>query len=569
VLAADALPPASLATLSPATRAALDGCLPPTWSHGNPVDIVGDAPVARYVAALDVLLAAPEVDGVLFMHAPTAIVPAAEIAKACLPALQRASRPVLGCWLGGETVQGAAAVFERSGVATYDAPERAVAGWQQLVQYHAAQQALLELPEAGPAGREPQAARAAAVLQRALDAGHEWLSPGACAELLEAYGIPMVATCDVADAQAAARIAQGQPGPVALKIRSPQIVHKTDVGGVALGLRGADEVMAAATGMFEHVRARLPQAQIDGFTVQAMADPPGAWELICGIASDATFGPVVLFGEGGTAVELRADRALALPPLNDVLARELVGRTRISRMLAGFRGRPGVDARALRDVLVRISAIACEQPAVAELDINPLLADERGVLAVDARVRLRRAAPGEPSRLALRPYPRELAAQVECGGRTLVLRPIRPEDGARLAAFYAGASPADLRLRFFMVRREIPRSELARYCQIDYEREMTLVALDGEAMAGEVRAVCDPDNEVAEFALQVATAWQCRGLGTAMLRRMIGYLAGRGVRQLRGECLEANAGMRALASRLGFELRLKPLGLVEMTLALR
>ncbi len=232
-----------------------------------------------------------------------------------------------------------------------------------------------------------------------------------------------------------------------------------------------------------------------GFTVQAMASRPGAHELIVGIATDPVFGPMVLFGEGGTAVELRKDRAVGLPPLNDRLARDLIAQTQVGPLLAGYRGRPAIDHQALVSAMLKVSQMACDLPALAELDINPLLADAHGVLALDARVRVRRPVPGEPSRLAVRPYPRQLEERIEIGGVPLLLRPIRPEDGERLADFYAGASPADMRLRFFMSRREVPHSELARYCQIDYEREMTFIALappddsGKRAMAGEVRAV--------------------------------------------------------------------------------
>jgi acetyltransferase len=347
--------------------------------------------------------------------------------------------------------------------------------------------------------------------------------------------------------------------PVALKILSPQIVHKSDAGGVALGLGSAEEVRMAAVRMRQRIAHQQPQAHVLGFTVQAMASRAGAHELIVGIASDPVFGPVVLFGEGGTAVELRKDRAVGLPPLNDRLARDLVSRTRVGALLPGYRGRAAVDYPALVGAMLKVSQMACDLPALAELDINPLLADAHGVLALDARIRVRRPVPGETGRLAVRPYPSALEERIALEGSELLLRPIRPEDGERLAAFYAKAPPSDMRLRFFLARREVPHSELARYCQIDYEREMTFIALappdeaGATIMAGEVRAVCDPDNVRAEFAIQVASPWQRKGLGRTLMEKLVRYLRERGTGEVVGQCLAENTGMATLARHLGFE----------------
>lgn len=571
VLAADALALEGgvLAQLSADTLRALDALLPASWSRGNPVDIIGDAPVQRYALALKVLLAAPEVDGVLFMHAPTAIVPASDIAGACIPVLRDAGKPVLACWLGGAAVAGARKAFAQEGISSYATPERAVAGWLQLASYNRNQQALLQLPDASPHDIQPDRAAAQEVIRAVLRSGREWLDEAQAKAVLQAYGIPSVETAKVRDVDEAVEAAARIGYPVALKILSPQILHKSDVGGVALDLASGDEVRAAAVAMRQRVARDCPQAHVMGYTVQAMARRPGAHELILGIASDAVFGPVILFGEGGVAVEVRRDRAVALPPLNAQLAGDLVARTQVGPLLAGYRGRPAVDRNALLDTILRVSQMACDLPELAEMDINPLLADANGVLALDARIRVRSPQPGEGSRLALRPYPSELEEQLTLGGKPLRVRPIRPEDGQRLEAFYASASPSDMRLRFFMSRREVPRSELARYCQIDYEREMTFIALDGEAMAAEVRAVCDPDNRQAEFAIQVAEAWQRRGLGRALMDKLLRYLRARGTAEVFGHCLNENTGMAALARRAGFDVREDSDGTVAMRLALR
>lgn len=573
VLAADALAlgGGTLAVPGEDTLQALNQCLPPTWSHGNPVDIIGDAPVSRYADALKVLLAAPEIDGVLFIHAPTAIVPAGEIAEACLPLIRASAKPVLTCWLGGVVVAAARQTTAAAGIASYSTPERAAAAWLQLATYARNQLALQQLPAAALEDFTPDRGLARSLLDEALRDGREWLGDAQAQALLRAYGIPTVETVKTGDVEEAVAAAGRIGYPVALKIISPEVIHKSDVGGVALDLASEQALRLAAGKMQQRVLQLLPQARVLGFTVQAMARRPGALELIVGIASDPVFGPVMLLGEGGVAVELHKNHAVALPPLNARLAADMVAGSRLAPLLAGYRGRPPADEPALLATLLKVSQMACDLAWLAELDINPLLVDAHGVLALDARVRLRPVAAGESSRLAIRPYPLALEEHVQVKGQDVLLRPIRPEDGQRLMAFYAGASPADMRLRFFMARREVPHSELARYSQIDYDREMTFVAIAPQAvgepvMVAEARAVCDPDNLTAEFAIQVATDWQGRGLGRLLMDKLIRYLRERGTTEVMGQCLPENAGMAALARQLGFDVTI---GAAQDTVAMR
>jgi acetyltransferase len=574
VLASDALSLGGgrLATLAPQTLAALDACLPPTWSRGNPVDVIGDAPVARYQDALRVLLAAGEVDAVLFMHAPTALVPAADIAAACVGQAGETGKPVLSCWLGDPAVAKARALFSAAGLPCYSTPERAVAAWLQLVNYQRNQQALQQLPVGRASDFVPDRGRAMALLEQAVAERREWLDAAQAQEVLEAYGIPGVRTLRALDVEEAVAKASEIGFPVSLKIVSPQVVHKSDVGGVALGLATPDAVRSAAVRMRQEVARLKPEAVVHGFTVQQMAHRPHAHELIVGMATDDVFGPVLLFGQGGTDVELFGRHAVALPPLNASLASDLLARSGIAPLLAPHRGRPGVNESALLDTLLKVSQMACDLTPLAELDINPLLVDELGVLALDARVRLHLPGRSEYRPLAIRPYPRALEETVKLAGTQLLLRPIRPEDGARLKDFYAKAAPQDMRLRFFMARREVPHSELARYSQIDYDREMTFIALapaddqGRQPMVAEVRAVCDPDNRRAEFAILVASAWQGKGLGHLLMGKLIGYLRGRGTGEIVGQCLAQNTAMQALARHAGFEVDSVPIG---DTLALR
>jgi acetyltransferase len=564
VLAADAmsLEGGTLSTLSEATLGQLDAHLPATWSRANPIDLIGDAPIERYTAALQILLAAPEVDAVLFMHAPTAIVPSTKIAEACVPLMRNAPKPVLTCWMGAGVVQDAVRACGEAGVPTYSTPERAVVAFVRRVQYMRNQRMLLQTPVETDDGVPPDRARAKAIVARALAAGRTLLDEFEAKTLLETYAIPVVGTRTVRNADEAAEAARAIGYPVVLKILSPQVSHKSDVGGVTLGIDDEAELRRAAAAMQRRVAALRPDAQLAGFTVQAMVVRPHAQELIVGVASDEVFGPVIMFGQGGTAVEILKDSATALPPLNSVLADDLIARTRVSRLLAGYRDRAAVDHDALVATLVKVSQMVCELPELVELDINPLLADAQGVIALDARVKLRQgSAVGKASdRLAILPYPALLEEKAAIDRHPVLLRPIRPEDEPRLRAFYARATPHDMRLRFFFARREVPHSELARYSQIDYDREMTFVAIAqdaanghaGEDLLGDARAVCDPDNERAEFAIQVAAAWQRKGLGRALMAKLLRHLRSRGVKQVFGECLRSNDGMVALARSTGF-----------------
>ncbi len=559
VMAADAaaLAGVALAELSQPLHDKLDALLPPTWSHGNPVDIIGDAPVQRYTETMQALLAERESGALLFMHAPTAIVRSDDIARACAPLVRQASGRVMACWLGGAAVVDARRIFEDAGAADYDTPEEAVRAFALLGTYRANQALLLEAPSASENG-PPDIAAARVPIEAALASGRDMLDELEAKAVLKAYGIPVVPTVATAPSAGAAVAAAAEVGyPVALKILSPDISHKSDVGGVHLNLRDEGQLRQAAGAMLARVREALPQARITGFTVQAMATRPMAQELIVGASIDAVFGPVLLFGQGGTAVEVLADRAVALPPLNRALARELVSRTRVAKLLAGYRDHPPVNMDALCDVLVALSQMLADLPELAELDINPLWADHEGVIALDARLKVRRQALAGAARFAIKPYPAELVESVVWQGENVVLRPIRPEDEPQHRRFVEALQPEDLRLRFFSVRRELPRSELARLTQIDYAREMAFIAVrslpDVTAQTlGVVRAVIDPDNVEAEFAISVRSDLKGHGLGHLLLQKMIRFLSGRGTQRMIGIVLRENKGMHDLVRSNGF-----------------
>jgi acetyltransferase len=574
VMATDALiaEGGRLATLGEATLRALDRLLPAAWSRANPVDIIGDAPAGRYAGALRALLADPAADAVLFIHAPTAIVPADEIARACVPLLD-GSRSVFACWLGGAGIGQADAIFTAAGIPTYATPESAVRGFLTLVKYRRNQERLMQTPPSIAEGFVPDRAAARTVIDAALGAGRQLLGEYEAKQLLAAYGIPVVETRIAASADEAARVAVLLGFPVALKILSPDIIHKSDVGGVALNLESAQDVRAAAEAMERRCAERLPQARLAGFTVQRMVRRGGARELILGAATDRVFGPVILFGQGGTAVEAIADRAVELPPLNLALARELVQRTRVARLLRDYPAHPAADLSALHLALVKISQLIADLPEVVELDVNPLLADEKGIVALDARMRVVRTAAAGAERFAIRPYPAELEQWIEFGGRRVLLRPIRPEDEPQHRELLGRVTLSDVQFRFFYARREFSHTELARFTQIDYDREMAFIATsEGPGGASEtlgvVRAIADPDNVSAEFAILVRSDIKGQGLGRALLGKIIRYCRDRGTRTLFGEVLSSNHAMLRLVTGLGFAVSRAPPDLNILKVAL-
>jgi acetyltransferase len=584
VMAADALSlqGGQLAALSDVTLRRLDTALPETWSRGNPVDIIGDAPASRYAATLQALADsghgdAGEGNAILFIHAPTAIVSAAEIARACAPLAK--GRRVLACWLGADAVAEARRIFEVEGIPCYDTPEQAVNAFLQLTAYRRNQQMLMQIPPSVPRDFIADAAAAHGAVNCALNAGREWLSENETRSVLTAYGLPLVRTRSAATVDEAAQAAAEIGYPVALKIMSPQITHKSDVGGVALNLANADELQRAVQAMARRLHERAPQAQLAGYTVQEMVVRPKAHEVIIGAAVDAVFGPVILFGQGGVAVEVVADRAVALPPLNLTLAAELVSRTRVARLLDGYRDRPPANRAALHLALVKVSQLMVDVAEIVEIDINPLLADDSGVIALDARIRVQRVQGAPPARaaadrLAIRPYPSELEERVLAMGREVMLRPIRPEDEPQHAQFLQRVDAQDLQLRFFHAVRVMSHNQLARFTQIDYNREMAFIASvdDGKASAetwGVVRAIADPDNTQAEFAILVRSDLKGHGLGALLMKKIIRYCAERGTGALTGAVLHGNERMLALARELGFTLVYdNDAGVMQLTLPL-
>ena len=482
---------------------------------------------------------------------------ARDTAHAVIEASEKSSKPVFTNWLGDKGARDARTAFQEHGIPTYDTPTGAIRAFMLHVRHNRNQRLLLQIPEAaGPDRAKHDRASARALIEKALGENREWLSEAEAKSLLAAYGIPVVDTRIVSSGAEAARVANELGFPVALKILSRDITHKSDAGGVALGLDNAKAVEDAAALMLERISRVHPDAAIEGFTVQQMVRKPGAFELILGIVDDATFGPVILFGQGGTAVEVVRDKAMALPPLNRVLADDLISRTRVSRLLEGYRSQKPADREAIAMALMALGDLAADHPEVAELDINPLWADADGAIALDARVRVLPAKSSGTARFAIRPYPVSLESELrDRDGRAYPLRPIRPEDAPLTDDLLASTDPEDVRLRFLSPLRKLPRQLAARLTQIDYDREMAFVIFTDETrkeFAAVGRLSEDPDRERAEFAIIVRSDLHGHGLGYALMKKLIDYGRSRGVGEIFGHVLRENRSMLNLCDDLGF-----------------
>jgi acetyltransferase len=549
-----------LAALSEATLRELDQSLPPQWSRGNPIDIIGDAPAERFAAATAAALADPGVDAVLVLYSPVAVTEPQAAARAVAEAARDRKKPVLAAWLGDINPTASRHYLDEQGIPNFYTPENAVEAFSFLSSYRRNQAQLIEVPAAlARRGEEPAPDFAAtlAIRDKALAEGRTTLSEHEAKALLAAFGLPVPAS-SVARTKAEAVAAADAIGyPTVLKILSPDITHKSDVGGVRLALQNADMVASAFDDMMRHVRALRPQARIDGALVQPMLRFAHSREVLVGVATDAVFGPVISFGSGGVAVEAVRDTAVALPPLNRVLAGELMARTRVHRLLGAYRDVPGADLDALGAILVGVSRMVCVLPWIREMDLNPVLAHAAGAVIADARVAIDPARPERPLRhyphMAIHPYPVELEEELALrDGRRLKLRPMRPEDAELERAFVDSLSERSKYQRFMQALPRLSPQMLARFTQLDYDRELALVALHEGRFVAVGRYAPNADGETGEFALVVADDWQGKGIGRALLERLCEQAKRAGYRALYGHILQANHDMLGLAHHLGF-----------------
>jgi acetyltransferase len=567
VLATDALllEGGELTTLAPETLAALDRVLPAHWSHGNPIDVLGDAGADRYAQALEIAAKDPGSDGLLVVLTPQAMTDATGTAEALRPYAHLEGKPVLASWMGGPDIQAGEAILNRVNIPTFPYPDTAARMFQYMWRYTDRLRLLYETPTMPTGGDRPAGREAAdAILRDARRAGRTLLTEAESKALLAAYGIPTVPTRVATSIDAAVADAEALGFPIVLKLHSETITHKTDVGGVKLDLHDAAAVREAYRAIEAGVLEKAGPGHFLGVTVQPMVKRDG-YELIVGSSIDPQFGPVLLFGAGGILVEVNKDRALGLPPLTSTLARRMIERTRISKALAGVRGQAPVDQAALEHLLVTFSQMVVEQPWIQEVDINPLVASSTRLIALDARVVLHDAGTPEDRlpRPVIRPYPSEQVTNATLAdGTSFTFRPIRPEDEPLLVRFHETLSERSVYLRYLehlKLNQRVAHQRLARMCFIDYDREVALVAEAHDAAGARVlaavgRLVRARDREQAEFALLVADPYQGRGLGLALLRHLIAVGGGEGIRRVTAEISPENGAMQAVCRKLGFRL---------------
>jgi len=556
-LARDGLEPAPL---DPETLQRLDEFLPPFWSRSNPIDILGDASPDRFRRTLEVCFEGKDTDAVCVILSPQALTEPVEVAETLAETMKGRRYPVFACWMGGKSIEGAVTLLNRAGIPTYNTPERAIRAFLYMVEYARGMTALLEVPPKLP--RDMTVDRETAERMLARTSADQFMAESDSRDVLSAYGLPVIRTETARTEEDASRLGRDMGYPLVMKLLSPDISHKTEAGGVRLDLRSDGDVRAAFAGIMESARRYQPDARMEGVSLQPFFAGPD-YEILLGAKRDVHFGPVVLFGMGGIFTEVLKDRALGLPPLNRLLARRMMQETRAWTLLQGYRNRPPADMERLEEMIIRLSQMLVDLPQIAELDMNPVLIKDGKAVAVDARILVSEPARPYPLHLVISPYPAEDESHlVTDEGSRLFVRPVRPEDVPLFQRFFKVLSPKTRYYRFFSHVKELSPQMLARFTQIDYDREIALVALDDdpeiERMMGVARIIGDPDGKEGEFAVVVGDLWHGKGIGSNLLEKCLAIAARRGFQRVRGLVLRENRSMLALGKKLGFQVKTRP-----------
>ena len=555
-----------LSSLSDETMQRLNAVLPSVWSHSNPVDVIGDAPPERYRETIDICLEDPDIDGAVVILTPQAMTRPTAVAQAVIDASARHDKPVMTSWMGGAQVEEARKLFNAAHLPNYTTVENAIDAFSYLAQYNRNQRLLLQTPGRLSTGKKPPDVDGARlIIESVLNERRTTLTEPESMAVLNAFHIPTVRNGIARSANEALIVAETIGFPVAMKILSTDITHKSDAGGVRLNINSAHEIRSVFRQLMDEVQAKLPGATIDGVTIEKMHRSSNGRELMIGIIRDPVFGPVISFGSGGTTVEVMGDSVISLPPLNKRLATDLINRTRVSKMLGEFRNMPAVDTDQLIDVLLSVSSVACELPSVQEMDINPLIIDDKGIVAVDARIMVAYPKPSTDPyhHLAIHPYPAQLVKHVQLNdGTDIIIRPIRPEDAEIEAAFVRELSDQARYFRFMGSIHELSQEMLVRFTQIDYHNEMALIAVrqldDVEEQIGVARYVTNPDKTSCEFALVVSDKWQSKGIAHRLMRGLMDVARDRDLEVMEGQILNDNNKMLELMTSLDFEVSIHP-----------
>lgn len=555
-----------LAQLDPATFTRLNELLPATWSKSNPIDILGDADPTRYGLALQACIDDDHVDGVLVILTPQAMTDPTQAARTVIEIARQSDKPMVTCWMGEEQVGEARKLFQGAAIPTFRTPEPAVDLFSHISNYYRNRQLLMQTPPSISEQAPPRLESARLVIETALMEGRKVLNEMESKAVLAAFRIPIAQTVVARSASEAMVLAEELGLPVVMKVDSPQIVHKTDSGGVRLNLNSLAAVRDAWLEIMDEVKKNRPDAQISGIAIEPMIQKPNGRELVVGMMRDKIFGPTIVFGPGGTSVEAySSDRAVALPPLNSVLVADMLASTRTTARLGEFRNMPPVNMDAIESVLLRVSSMVCELPWISEMDINPLIVDEHGAVAVDARITIENTpiTAGRYDHMAIHPYPSQLKSSFQAkDGTQVTIRPIKPEDVRMEQEFVKALSPEARYMRFMNTIREVSPAQLVRLTQIDYDREMAFVAIidaDGaDKEIGVVRYATNPDGESCEFAIVVADDWQGKGLARRLMGILIDTARSNGLRYMHGDFLAENSRMLAFVSSLGFVLSTHP-----------
>lgn len=550
-----------MAAFSEETLARLNEVLPSNWSHGNPVDVIGDAQADRYQNAVAACLEDANVDGVLAILTPQAMTKPLAAAHVLIDIANRYKKPLLTCWMGESQVSESREAFAARHLPNFRTPEPAVEVFSYLSAYHQNQKLLMQMPSPLSHHLEPDVEGGRMIIEGALQERRKVLSEMESKALLSAFHIPVAQTMIAHSPNEALLIAQQLGYPVAMKVNSPDITHKSDAGGVMLNLANAQSVRAAYQEICDNIKLNRPDARMEGVSIQPMITKKNGRELMVGVTNDPVFGPIITFGAGGTMVEVMGDRSVTLPPLNAFLVKDLIKGTRVSKLLGAFRQMPAVDMGALESVLLRVSEMVCELPTLLEMDINPLIVDEHGVLAADARVVVayRQPTADRYSHMAIYPYPTHLVNTWQLAdGTNITIRPIRAEDAQLSQDFVRHLSQETRYFRFMNSVQELSEAMLVKFTQIDYSREMALVAVTQEhgkeIEHGVARFSINPDGESCEFAIVLSDDMHGKGLGQKLMNGLFDAAREKGLRVMEGEVLKNNENMLKLMSRLEFSI---------------